>query len=95
MVVEAVQGDDDGPGLLILRAPAQIGQPGAVLNHEGAAAEGSGLDARAVEAVGRGLGCLKMRRGAGGQGERKGQKACCQSATPKGHAKISAVLWRR
>ncbi|MNT27198.1 hypothetical protein D3C72_1628170 [compost metagenome] len=71
MVVEAVQGDDDGPGLLILRAPAQIGQPGAVLNDEGAAAEGSGLDARAVETVGRGLGRLKMGRGAGGQGERE------------------------
>ncbi|MNT45954.1 hypothetical protein D3C72_1825700 [compost metagenome] len=78
MVVEAMQGDDDGPGLLaVLGAPAQIGQPGAVLNHEGAAAEGSRRDARAAEAVGWGLGRLKVWRGAGGQGERDKRRPSC------------------
>src|SRR5690606_21686685 len=85
VVVEAVQGDDDGPRRLTFRTPAQIGQPRAVLHDEGAAAQGSRLDARPVELVGRRQRRLNVRRGAGGEGERKkGDPSALSSFSPRG-----------
>ncbi|MNE35452.1 hypothetical protein D3C80_1292130 [compost metagenome] len=67
MVVEPMQGDDDGPRLLIFGAPAQIGQPRPVLHHKGAAPQRSFFDARAVEAGGRRQRRLEVGRRAGGE----------------------------
>ncbi len=102
VIIETMQGNDDGPGLLVLRRPFQIGQLRPVLDDKGPAPQAARLDARSGKVGRRRQRDLQVRRGAG-----CGQQAQMNSHSqpgpvppipmpPSRHvARISAVLCRR